>query len=171
MEDWVKISGVVAVLLVIFALCRRSEGFMTPTVNVTTATPSPSIGTHISDAQGLPLTDAMTGLPVANGCNPPQSIDTDLLPKPFAGGDNDFGEFAPNPSALANQSFLTPAKFIGMDTTSGKKRNMSYDIRPDPAIPQCPGAWGSVYNSTIEADPYKKNLWCTQSDPTGLTRQ
>ena len=156
MQDWVKIAVALAVLAVLYrCYSRNQEGFV---ANITTSTPGPSVGTHISDAGHLPLTDALTGMPVPNGCAPPQSIDTDLLPKPCAPGDTDFSEFAPNPAALANQNYLEPAKFIGMDTTAGSLKNSNRDIRQQPPIPNCPGAWGNVYKSTIQPDPWRKSL-------------
>lgn len=164
MEDWMKVVGVIVLLIVVFKLSKSSEKFGSATLapaNITTSGPKTRMGVNISDSTALPLTDAMTGLPVPNGCNPPQSIDTDLLPKPCVSGDDNFSEFAPNPSALANQSYLEPGKF-NIDSTFGNKRNQSRDLRVDPAIPACPGAWGNIYQSTILPDPYRKNVFNCQ---------
>ena len=154
MNDWVKIAVVIAVVLAMLRVVnQQGEKFVS---NVTTGTATPSFGTPLADAAGLPLTDA---LPTPTSCSiQPNSIDTDLLPKPQAQAD-DFS-YAPNPSALANQSYLEPAKYIGMDTTMGTKRNSSYDIRSNIPIPACPGAWGNVYQSTIMPDPWRKDI-CT----------
>lgn len=154
MNDWLKIAILLAAVLAVYkVIIKQGEAF---TSNVTTGTAAPSFGTPLHDASGLPLSDA---LPTPSSCmSQPQSIDTDLLPKPQSKAESDFAEFAPNPSALANQSYLEPAKFIGMDTTMGTKRNSSRDIRPNIPIPACPGSWGNVYRSTIMPDPYRKNL-------------
>ena len=160
MEDWVKVLLLLAAIVAVYKVCNAGEKFSSP---ILTATPSPSMGTTLADATGLPLTDAVSGMPLPNGCQPPSSIDTDLLPKPCVSGDADFSEFAPNPSALANMSFVDPSKFIGASTTSGSLRNSSHEIRDTVPVPVCPGAWGSVYKSTIEPDPWRKSIGCFPS--------
>lgn len=156
MEDWVVILLVLAAVAAGWNLVKNNESFTA----LTSATPSPSMGTKLADSTSLPLTDATNGMPLPNGCQPPTSIDTDLLPKPCVSGNDNFAEFAPNPSALANMNFLDPTKYVGMDTIQASKRNSSYDIRSVPPIIKCPGAWGNVYQSTIQADPWRKPLDC-----------
>lgn len=157
-----KILLLVTAAAVAYKVTRAGETFVS---NVHTGTASPSFGTAMSDATGLPLTDAASAIPTPVGCQPPSAIDTDLLPKPCVTGDNNFAEFAPNPSALANMNYLDPTKYIGMDTVQGSRRNSSYDLRSNIPIPSCPGAWGQVYKSTIQPDPWRKQLDCNPSLP------
>lgn len=153
MNDWVKIALFFVAVVAIFKVMKGRESFIS---NVTTHTGAPTFGTPLSSGAGMPLTDALP--PPTSTDNRVAAIDTDLLPKPAVAGDNDYAEFVPNPAAIANQSFLEPAKYIGMDTTSGSKRHQSRDIRPDIPIPACPNAWGNVYMSTLQADPWRKNV-------------
>lgn len=157
MEDWVKVLLLVAALAVVYKATSHGQRFVS---GIHTATPGPSMGTSLEDATGLPLTEAVSGMPLPNGCQAPAPVDTDLIPKPCVGGNNDFSDLAPNPSALAKATFLDPTKFIGADTIQGSLRNSSYDIRSQPPVPKCPNAWGPVYQSTIQADPWRKTLDC-----------
>lgn len=152
MEDWVKILMLFALLAVVYKATQLGEKFST------TSTPQPSMGTSLVDATGLPLTDSVTNLPLPNGCQPPASIDTDLLPKPCVSGDDNYKDFTPNPAALTNMNFLDATKYIGESTVAGSLRNSSYDIRGNIPVPSCPGAWGNVYQSVIQPDPYRKSL-------------
>lgn len=158
MEDWVVVLLILGAVGAGWTLLKTNDKFTT-----FGSTASPSMGTKLSDATSMPLTDATTGMPLPAGCQPPTSIDTDLLPKPCVSGNDNFAEFAPNPSALANMNFLDPTKYIGFDTTHGSLKNSNYDLRMAPPIPSCPGAWGNVYKSTIQADPWRKPLDCMTS--------
>lgn len=155
MNDYVKIGLVLVAILLAYKMLQGTEGFMS---TVTTLPTTPSFATPLSDVDGLPLTDSLA-LPAPTNCKgQAAAIDTDLLPKPAVSGDDNFADFVPNPAAIANQSFLEPAKFIGMDTTSGNKKNQSYDLRSDIPIPDCPGAWGPIYRSVIQPDPWRKDI-------------
>lgn len=150
-----KILLIVAAVAVLYKASGAGQNFVSA---MYTATPGPRMGTSLADATGLPLSDAVSGMPLPNGCQPPTAVDTDLLPKPCQTGDANYGEFAPNPAALANATFLDPTKFIGMDTIQGSLRNSSYDIRGNPPVRKCKDSWGPVYQSVIEPDPHRKCL-------------
>lgn len=115
-------------------MADSEEGFL-PGSNKTTAPPS-------------------TSQPSASGSMPPLATSVDLLPKPVA-GTTDFGEFAPK---NLTQNFVDATKFIGVDTQGSSLKNANYQLRPDPPIPRKES--GPFLQSTIEADLYRKNVFC-----------
>lgn len=74
---------------------------------------------------------------------------SNLLPKPQAGDDSDFSQYAPkkeNP-----QSFLDAGKYNLIDTIGASKRNSSYDIRQSIPIPK-KNTVSPWMNSTIDPE-------------------
>lgn len=84
---------------------------------------------------------------------PPIAVSADLLPKPnemLA----DFSEFAPK--ALTGQNFLSPDKYIGLNSQGSSLRNASWDLRADIPNPRMNvSVWGQ---STIDSDLLRRPL-------------
>lgn len=76
------------------------------------------------------------------------------LPKPAAGGSQDWSKFAPK--ALGAQNFLTGSQLIGINTQGSSRKNASRDLRGDPIIPKRVIApW---MESSIDPDLHHKPL-------------
>lgn len=77
----------------------------------------------------------------------------DLLPKDI-GADEFERQFGDAQAQLKNKNFLTAGFNIGIDTSSGSRKNMSYDIRSEPKNPRTiVSPWNQ---STITEDNNKK---------------
>lgn len=145
-----KILAIIAVLYVayrMFLMKPHAEGFS----ELSWGPYPPKTTAGLEQASASDTTD--TAMPM--GCQPPQSISTDLLPK-ATGVPEDFAQFAPSPAALKNQNFMDATKFIGIDTVGNTLKNANYDLRADPPNPKVDvGPWNQ---SNIEPDLMRKPL-------------
>ena len=65
-------------------------------------------------------------------------IDANLLPKPQPGGPGAFGQFAPDPNALAGKNFVDASRWVSLGSMTSR-RNINRDIRSDIPIPKTNG--------------------------------
>jgi hypothetical protein len=77
----------------------------------------------------------------------------DLLPKDIS-SDEFTRQFGDAQAQLKDRNFLTAGFNIGIDTSSGSRKNMSYDIRSEPKVPRF--VIGPFNNSTITEDNNKR---------------
>jgi len=147
----IKIVAAVAVVYIVYRMfIQKKDSFDDYAAYSEIGATQPPVDATVAGMTGID-----TALPM--GCQPPQSISTDLLPKPDGSADDDFAQYAPDPAALVAQNFVDATKFVGVDTIGSTLKNANYGLRADIPIPrnQDTGPW---LQSSIDPDLYRKPL-------------
>lgn len=136
--------------LIVFVILRLVSNEKFAPVTSSAAVNGPAIYDAVV-AAGSTKAPGPTPPPRVTG--PPIAVSADLLPKP---NDSlqDFAEFAPK--ALTGQNFLSPDKYIGLDTQGSSLKNASWDLRseyPNPRVNV--GPW---QGSSIDPDLLRRPL-------------
>jgi len=85
-------------------------------------------------------------------------IAANLLPKPQPGGPGAFGQFAPNPEALAGKNFVDASRWVSLGSMTSR-RNINRDIRSDIPIPKT-NAISPWNQSSIDQQIVGRSLDC-----------
>lgn len=115
--------------------------------NAAYGVPTPALSPSVKKSTMLAATTQHT---LSGGTAP------NLLPKPKA--DDGFGQFAPDPGALAGKNFVDASRWVSLGAMTSR-RNISRDIRDTIPIPKT-NALSPWNQSTIEQQQIGKGLGC-----------
>jgi hypothetical protein len=150
METSNIVKLMLAIIIVVVVLRLSSEKFTGAPLSSGYAVNGPAVYDAVVAAGS---TKPPGPTPPPNITGPPISVSADLLPKPNESL-RDFSEFAPK--SLTGQNFLSPDKYVGLNTQGSSLRNASWDLRSDIPNPRMNvSVWGS---STIDADLLRRPL-------------
>lgn len=148
-ENWVVITAIVIVAGYIMHLwlerssyaCKLKEKFA-PYPSAVEKTPL----MYLEKRAPQPYEDPASHL---------RSVDSDLADRPSVKRE-DWVALAPPDAHLREKQFLSPEKFIGVDTVANTNKNANYDLRSAPPNPRVDaGPWNI---STFERDSFRRPL-------------